>query len=328
MNKFFVIINGGKGDTWSSNIWSDISDEAIIYLDNIITSNRLLKMLNKLHFSNKINSIINLPFKNVWKRLLPIQESDIAEFDNTYIIFQSNVKFPPKYLKYLKGKYGCKVILYLPDTVEKLGIAKNVDQFSRYVRKNCIDLCFSFDPKDCQKFDLIFFDIYSKVVYDCDNIVRNDLFYVGNCRNKNRLNILLNVFEACRNYVNSELYLFGVDLQQQKYSNKIRYNKYLPYNTVINKILSSNCILELVNENQIGNTLRFKEAICYNKKLLTTNKNVINSKYYNENYIRMFTNIDEIDKEWISKREKVDYGYSGEFSPKALLNMIEKLVNN
>ena len=91
---------------------------------------------------------------------------------------------------------------------------------------------------------------------------------------------------------------------------------------MVEKTLNSNCILELMNDNQAGNTLRFKEAVCYNKKLLTNNRAAFDSPYYDERYIRVFDDVSEIDPEWIAQKCAVDYCYGGEYSPQRLLEMI------
>lgn len=326
MNKFFVVINGGNSDNWSCKIWDDIKDEAKICLNPIKTDNKVLRLLHKLHFSNKVNNIINIPFKQIWTKLLSISESEFSENDTIYIIFQSNIKFPAKYLKYIKSKYKCYIILYLPDTVRKLGIANNLKQFNAYIENNYIDLCFSFDKKDCKEFGTNLFDVYSSQNLYNRNI-NSDLFYVGNCRNKMRLEKLLNIFKYLENKILCNFYIFGVKSDKMEYKNNIKYNQYLSYNEVIDNVLASNCILELVNENQTGNTLRFKEAICFNKKLLTDNSNVKKSKYYNRNYIKVFNNFNQIDFKWIKEEVDVEYNYLGDFSPRNLLNIIKEKIN-
>ena len=39
-------------------------------------------------------------------------------------------------------------------------------------------------------------------------------------------------------------------------------------------------------------------------------------KYYDARYMKYFKNIDDIDIEWVKRREKVDYGYKDDFSVK------------
>ena len=82
--------------------------------------------------------------------------------------------------------------------------------------------------------------------------------------------------------------------------------------------------MEILQKNQHGATLRYFEAVCYNKKLLTNNKDIIYYPFYNSKWMKVFTNISEIDIEWLRTNENIDYKYSGEFSPKLLIDKILK----
>ena len=39
--------------------------------------------------------------------------------------------------------------------------------------------------------------------------------------------------------------------------------------------------------------------------------------------MKVFTSFDDIDIEWVKKKEDINYGYGGEFSPIYLLKIIE-----
>lgn len=324
MNKFFVVINDVTEDSWSTSIWRDIENVAKIFLNNNMLNNRLLKKLKKLHFSNKINRLFWIPFKGLWNRSFCIQYHDLNANNRNYIIFQSNVKFSPTYIDVLKNKKNVCIVLYLPDTVAELGIAKNINEFKRYCNYYKIDMVFSFDPSDCIKYNLVFFDIYSSMKENNMDWVgkQNSLFYVGNCRNKKRLELLIKMYQVLSEKVRCDFNLVGVHIKDMAYKDKISYNKPLAYSEIVKKIQMSNCILELVNEYQTGNTLRFKEAVCYNKKILTNNRNIISNSYYNSKFVRVFDDIFEIDYKWLNMIEEVDYKYKGDFSPMHLLKLI------
>jgi hypothetical protein len=102
------------------------------------------------------------------------------------------------------------------------------------------------------------------------------------------------------------------------------HNKWVSYEKILSETISSNCILEILQNNQHGATLRYFEAVCYNKKLLTNNKDIIYYPFYNPKWMKVFTNISEIDIEWLRTNENIDYKYNGEFSPKILIDKILK----
>lgn len=80
---------------------------------------------------------------------------------------------------------------------------------------------------------------------------------------------------------------------------------------MLRKELEANCILEILNSDAYSNTLRFWEAVMYNRKFYTNWKGVVNSPYYDPRYIRVFENLDDIDYTFIKERVEVDYNYQG-----------------
>ena len=111
-------------------------------------------------------------------------------------------------------------------------------------------------------------------------------------------------------------------------ANNILYKKMIPYNEMLQEMKLSNCLLEILQNVQTGITWRYCEAICYNKKLLTTNKCVASTKFYNPNYMHILdvenleVSIQE-NLEWIKKVEDINYGYDGSYSPAELFRRVE-----
>ena len=101
----------------------------------------------------------------------------------------------------------------------------------------------------------------------------------------------------------------------------------IPYQKVVDQVCASSCILDITQKGQTGVTIRYFEAVCYNKKLLTDNPNVRNLPYYDPEFIQIFDDPDGIDVEWVKRPVKVDYGYDGRFSPLRLLDAIPALLD-
>ena len=322
MDRFFVIINESNENAWSAYVWSDVKEQAVILYDNNVLRSSSLKKLKKLHFGNKFNGRVWLPLKSVWNRSLSLRYEDLKATDRNILIFQSSVKFSPGFIRKLKREKNAVIVQYLPDTLEKLGIADSAAAYERYKRYYGIDLTYSFDQNDCVRYGMEFFDIYSsKAAAAQPREDLYDIFYVGSARTEGRLELLHSVTERTEG-LRGCFYMIGVDSDKQRCPERVTYNQPLRYGEVVEKTLNSNCILELMNDNQAGNTLRFKEAVCYNKKLLTNNRAAFDSPYYDERYIRVFDDVSEIDPEWIAQKCAVDYRYGGEYSPQRLLEMI------
>lgn len=325
--KFFVVVNGNATpDSWSAWIWRDLKGYADIYLDNNSLKWGLLRKLKKLHFGNKSNRLVWLPFKYIWDNNYSIKLDSLNINEKNCIIFQSGVKFSPSYIERLKRERNAYIVLYLPDTIRNLGIASNKTEFERYCSYYKIDSVYSFDFEDCKEFGLKFFDIYSALKgMNTDRVMARGIFYIGNCRSNERYSLLMKVLKKIEKAIDCRLYLVGVT-EERYHRRQIVYNSPMKYGEVIQNVIESDCILELMNEGQNGNTLRFKEAVCYNRRLLTNNRNVLGSKYFNPKWIQVFSDPDAIDIEWLRKKEKVNFAYEGDYSPLKLIKYIIKEI--
>lgn len=319
--KFYVILPNSLPNSWGVTAWSDLFPYVIFYLNNSTIRTPWLQKLKKIHFSNSANKKLWVPFKGIWNSTFPIKPSDLDPHKRNYIIFHSGVKFSPSYIRMLKRDYNVCIVYYLPDTLVGLNVAHNEAEWKRYKEYYQIDYVFSFDSEDCKRYGFDFFDIFSKVD-SIEEPVINDLFYIGSCRTKSRLELVQGVYEHIGNKANCDFRMIGVAEEDIKAAVGITYNQPLGYPDVIKETLKSHCILEIMNPGQHGNTLRYKEAVCYGKKLLSNNPDIITSKYYDPRWMQYFGKPEDIDVDWLLKDEKPDYKYEGEYSPVRLLDMI------
>jgi hypothetical protein len=77
-----------------------------------------------------------------------------------------------------------------------------------------------------------------------------------------------------------------------------------------------------------GYTQRMSEAIAYDKKILTNNREVEGAPFYNDKYISIYSDIKDIDISFLrdSSDISVDYGFKDQLSPKKLLSFIEQKI--
>lgn len=196
------------------------------------------------------------------------------------------------------------------------------------------DFILTFDYNDSIKYNFKYLGLtyYSKPKDIKQSDKKSDIYFVGRLKG-NRTDTLLNAFEnfeknnvRCNFNIqlkNNEIY------EEQKHFGKINYyKKFIPYEEVVAETVSSNCIFEVLQENQFGQSLRYFEAVCFNKKLLTNNPNIKELPFYNEKYMKIFNSVDDIDCEWVKKEETIDYKYNNEFSPIYLLDKIDELYQN
>ena len=328
MNKQFIIIDYGY-DTYGEIPWKGFYGLNYIYpicvlKNRYATKYAVFRFLKKIHLNRKINNIINLPFKYIWSAAN--YELKNFKWDNNteyYIIFGDNDIYPMDYklLNKIKEQHNLHYILYFYDSWDS-ATAYNA---RKYASKINFDYIFTFDPADAKKYNYIFYCVpYTMLINNqCQN-VEYDLSFIGDAGD--RLEMLMKCYEILSdNDLKLNYRLASVRKNDQKYNDKIVYNKIIPYEDVIKMVKESNCILEISRTGQCGESLRYYEAICYNKKLLTTNEYVKEFPFYDARYIKIFKDPEDIDWEWVKRREPIDYHYDGRFSPTHLIDKIIEL---
>lgn len=89
------------------------------------------------------------------------------------------------------------------------------------------------------------------------------------------------------------------------------------------KVAVCKYLIEVMDQNNSGITLRTLEAISYNKKLLTNNKKINHFEFYDPKYIHIFSDVGKIDIDFF-KKEKVEYNYHNEYSPINFVTFIDR----
>ena len=320
----FIMV--APGSDYGIAMWSDLKNQhGVTFLDYVVDSdNRLLNLLHHLHFSFGLNRRIRLPFQSIWKRSYTLNHCDIDTTKNTCIIFTdiSACRTDISFLKHLHEQSNITMVMVLVNVVRtKERLIKE--------RLAFFDLIYSFDRKDCERYGFEYYPtIYSSAHIAEKAEIAYDAFFVGTEKG-NRHIILKTIYSTITEAGGkAEIYLSGSIKDSDKITG-IQYNKWLSYKSVIEKVLSANCIIDIVDtEVQNGLTLRAMEAICYNKKLLSNNPAVKELKYYDTGYILYLDDIGSVKSDFICTREVVDYHYAGEFSPVNLLTRIQNDYEN
>lgn len=292
------------------------------------TKTKIMALIKKIHLSSKVNRVIKLPFKSIWSVAL---KKIKWESEEQYIIIFSDITIFPisiRSLSKLKRKYNISYVMYFNDCLE----SKSAYNAKKYLQKVKFDKILSFDFKDVENnknngFEL-YFPPYRVMTFDSKaKSCLYDIVWFGTP--DERYDLLMKVHEhLIQNNVKVRFEMRMVkslnkddeDVKTIKYFKEKR-----PYSDIVKLDLSSNCILEIPLSGQTAGTYRYYEAICYNKKLLTSNKYVVNMPFYDPRYIKVFEKPEDIDINWLIARENVDYGYDGRFSPENFLDGIVKM---
>lgn len=295
------------------------------YLFEKKIENKFLSKLNRIHRSIKLNKLINMPFKSLWyNKYLEYKEIKRDEC-NIFIFFEGNqVGYDQNYILYLKKLYPKSKFIF-----RYTNILYYLNYWTvEFVNQN-YDYIITMDYQESQKRGWLFWpNTYNLKLAEKKKkkSICYDIFFVG--RDKGRHSQLI---ELCKYLSKKNIkckFLISEVPKAEQVNNieGIQYIDNVNYEQVIDYILQTNCILEILQENQFGSTLRPMEAIAYNKKFLTNDKEIEKQAYFNDKYMKCFSDLKSIDIQFIKDKEYVYYEQKDIISSKRLFEKVQNLV--
>ena len=302
------------------------SEEAKMVIDFLPSHRRfnniLLDKVEKLCLSYRLNSRFQVPCQSLFYNL----DAYDYEIQNTYHIIvptMSISKFTVKYLANFKRRHP-NVKLYALVTDSMHANSPHMNLVRDKLFSDVWDRVLTYDKYDAEEYEFTWFGYtyYSSYDFVEPDSLESDVYYVGfdkGGREKTVLDVYKKImsrggiarFDVVSSKPNSDI---GLQYLKEKIS----------YPQVVARVKSTNCILEILQENQKSQSIRYFEAIVYNKKLLTNNENIKKLPYYDERYMKVFNVPSDINLDWVKEREQIEYGYSGEFSPIRLLDFLHQ----
>ena len=256
--------------------------------------------------------------EKIYKPLEKIK-TDNAE---TYLIYTNaaSIGVSVPYLKdYLKRHPECTPVMLFLDPLDRYWA-----QYAKFLVDQIPSFrCFTFDPEDAKHTGFKHtINVYSHNAAEQGGTEADIYFSFFALDRLDRIRELADYLEAKQVRCNF-IFVGSIDEEGHKLGLVKNVKHRLPYSAILKDAAQANCLLEVLRPGQGGSTLRYYEAVCYNKKLLTTNRNIVNMPFYNPKYIKVFEKLSDIDYEWVRRREPVDYHYDGSFSP---VHFLEEVV--
>ena len=161
------------------------------------------------------------------------------------------------------------------------------------------DKVFSFDYKDCEKYDvsylpLFYIDDYAKFAQSKNSKREEiDILFIGAWRNQERYNLIKETVRISKeNGLTFYHYLFSsyknqFDSLKKGVLAKGARSKSLTHQDILNYFSKSSNIIDFPSSFQTGLTIRTFETLGAGKKLITTNKNILKEPFYNAEYIHV-----------------------------------------
>lgn len=316
-------------------LFSDLehrSDVQILTAEQKKVKNGALRFLKRVHTNYSLNRIIKLPLQHLWNKKIRFN----IDPNEKYCIIYLDGALPRLNLEYLKK------VSAMPNTRNVLVLINSMNASSLIMQEAKLligklswDGIYSFDPGDVKQYGfrplgLSYYSMRDPVALlsQYPDGKPSDLYFTGGLKG-GRDELILSVFKRLSDAganVEYHLMVWGEKRMQKKlYKDKIDYfSDMKPYEELLAGIMRTKVILEIVQDGQSGPSLRYHEAVCYNRKLLSNNPEIVNFPYYDARYMRYFAKAEDIDPAWVMEECDVDYGYRGDFSPVNMLRLVAK----
>lgn len=229
-----------------------------------------------------------------------------------------------KIMKMIRGRWpSAHIILYLYDPVENInGIINKIHLYDRVI---------SFEPVDCKKYNFEFRPLFCDFSNDNANDGapnhEYDVCFYGTMYG-DRFEVIYNIKNFCKEHrlnFYSFCFLRGKFMSIYYYFTNAGYRKlglnsisYVPKTSVelMDIVKKTNIILDINDRKQQGLTIRTLETLLAGKKMITTNKDIVNYDFYNRNNICVVDRknitipISFFDNEYENIDQKILYKYT------------------
>lgn len=326
ITKYLIV---GYGYEYYKKVYAQIA-----YLDNAeycynVNLNRFEQLFARFCLSQKTRNFIPTVIKNrlsniyISKLKIYIEKLNITQSDTLCFIMLSgglnNDLLSLGLTEKIRQIYPLsKIVYFCSDLIE--ATHKPIELI-----KQKSDLVISFDPVDAEKYGIYYHQIpYSDISANMqkkNNKIISDICFIGAA--KNRLEEIYKVFDfLSNNGCICDFHLIGVPKDKRIKQKGLHYEDYISYDRNLKIISSSNCILEIIQHNSSGNTLRTNEAVIFNKRLISNNPYLHNSPVWTPENMRIFTNLNEIDIDFIKNKSDVNYSNKESLYPQKFLNQV------
>lgn len=275
----YIVVSAGQ--EWNRHSWSGISsDRRIKFIDSLI-SPFLQKFWRRRPFRCKLLcDIFWLPYIKRVSRIT--RNTRVLLIYDWALLTQS-----PYCIKKLKECYPDTVMAYIYSNIVDISGSKVYGLLDSL--KNTYDRIFAFDKLDAGKYGFE----HSNLIYTVKPVpvpeeYEYDLFYVGQA--KDRHDRLIEIFKAAKSAgLRCRFYITGVPEEKQYPDSNIVYNSPLPYQEVLELMGKSKCLVDAIQGNSSGLTIKTCEAVMLDKKLITTNANVASEAFFKKHDILIYT---------------------------------------
>lgn len=323
MKKIGIIVSNSAMHLGLFDDLKDNNQVVLITAELKNINNRFLSFLRNICLSSKLNFLNNHLPKSIWYKYSIILNR-LHKFKSILIFGTALNEVEYDFISHCRKK-NVPVYLYLIDSLD--ASSPRMITMKKKIFSYPWNEIFTFDKQDAEKYGFTYrgFDYYSatKRHAKVENLT-TDIFFVGGLKG-NRTTSIINTYKHLASNgikCNFKVMEYNKKTPLPDGISKI-VGGWIPYSQIIKSLDETNCILDIAQEMQHGASLRYFEAICYNKKLLSNNPEITTFPYFNSKYMKVFKDVSDIELTWLQSRDYIDYGVEDDvFSPKNLLNYL------
>ena len=282
------------------------------------------KRILKYFHMDSFRIVKKLYYEKIFKNEIFIRDES-GKSDKKIFIFTGRVyeQYGEKIVQYVKTRfYGCVTVLYIVDMVYSM-------KYSIEKAKEVFDYVCSFDKGDAETYEINFliepFSVRLLRKLPCVEKSIYDITFVGHA--KNRYERIISIYEALRkNGLKCDFHISGVPKQNQKYADEIHYG-WIGFKELLMCVKRSECVLELVQNDEYSATTRYSEAMLLGKNLLSDCRALEEEENREEN-IFTFHKVEEIPFEELKKKKPYNLDkYETKFSIKEFILSLNKIMH-
>lgn len=320
-NDNFVVVGFGTKNNAIKEMFFEITNGEIdnaSYIEPFVFQNKVISKVHRVVFSARFRRFFRWIPRDFWEKYHVLNKVEFSKDKQNYIIMTYGTDIErlhfPNVIKKIKKEMGDAVcfVLMLFDSIDSPLNNHGWKSICDIMKE--FDIVASFDKEDCARYGMLHFtDPYAKRDISPDpGMSRNDIFFVG--ADKGRGNLLFDMEKKLSaEGVSTDFCVAGLP-KKLSVGGLRPIKSYMPYSVTLQHISASDCLLEVLCSGQNSASLRYYEAVVYNKKLLTNNPSLKDMQYYDPKFMKSFRTLEDIDVEWIKEKIDVDYHYNGEFS--------------
>jgi len=176
------------------------------------------------------------------------------------------------------------------------------------------------DYELAKKYNITYYPLFYSKKYEFRKEKNKQVFFCG--EDGGRLGTLKKIAEVFKN--NNINFSFYCSNSKNDFVDEfgIHYIKKLDHSLYLEELSNSSVLLDLTKPGATCCSLRFCEAVLYDKKLLSDNENIIHLKAYDKKYMKNFKSIEEIDFDFINNNDTVNYLSKTTVEPNAFIDYI------